>query len=303
LNRILEQPYAAISSERFHQVVAESLIKADGCLLATGASAEEITAGRVTLADGRVLEGWVVDARGPAAETDLAGAGFQKFVGLELELNTPAQISLPTVMDARVTQHDGYRFVYVLPFSERRVLVEDTYFADGPVLDRDLLRERVHAYAREQGWDVAGVVREEAGVLPMPWTGPIPAPIATPFVAGYRGGWFHPGTGYSLPVAVRVAQLIADSAPEPPTRAALEALHAHFRRQAWFTRALNWALFRGAVPDQRWRILERFYRLPEETILRFYALELDWRRDARIVVGKPPGGLRIPWPRRRSGAR
>ena len=38
----------------------------------------------------------------------------------------------------------------------------------------------------------------------MPWTGET-APCGPGVLeAGYRGGWFHPGTGYSLPVAARL---------------------------------------------------------------------------------------------------
>ena len=45
--------------------------------------------------------------------------------------------------------------------------------------------------------------------------------------------------------------------------------------------------------DQRWHVLERFYRLPEATIRRFYALELTAMDRARIVIGRPPRGLSL----------
>ena len=81
-------------------------------------------------------------------------------------------------MDATVPQDDGFRFVYVLPLAEDRVLVEDTCFSDTDILDREALRARALAYAREKGLGPFEVVREEEGVLPLPWTGPLPRPRA-----------------------------------------------------------------------------------------------------------------------------
>jgi len=51
---------------------------------------------------------------------------------------------------------------------------------------------------------------------------------------------------------------------------------------------LNRMLFRAARPDQRYRVLERFYRLPQPLIERFYAGETTLADKARILSGKPP---------------
>jgi lycopene beta-cyclase len=42
-----------------------------------------------------------------------------------------------------------------------------------------------------------------------------------------------------------------------------------------------------------WRVFERFYRLPEDLIERFYALSLSLPDRARILVGRPPRGFSI----------
>ena len=88
----------------------------------------------------------MIDARGPASSAT-APAGFQKFVGLELELEADGPWTAPVVMDATVPQLDGFRFVYVLPFTRRHVLVEDTVYADEPDLDLPAIERRVLAYA------------------------------------------------------------------------------------------------------------------------------------------------------------
>ena len=47
-------------------------------------------------------------------------------------------------------------------------------------------------------------------------------------------------------------------------------------------------LFGAGQPDQRYRIFERFYRLPEPSIERFYAARSTLADKARVLVGKPP---------------
>ena len=299
LERTLRHAYSTIPSARVDSVVRERLAGAPGCAVITGTAAVEVGARVVRLDDGRALEGaLVVDARGPGRREATGGAGFQKFVGVELRLAGRAAPARPLIMDATVPQADGFRFVYVLPLAEDRVLVEDTYFSDTDVLDREALRERALAYAHENGLGPFDVVREEEGVLPLPWAGPRPRPFDSPLLAGYAGGFFHPVTGYSFPVAVRLASLLASL---PPERALGPELHAFARRhraQARFAHLLNWLMFRAYPPASRWHVLERFYReMPEDTIRRFYALDMTVRDRARLLLGRPPRGfsLRLAW--------
>jgi lycopene beta-cyclase len=51
---------------------------------------------------------------------------------------------------------------------------------------------------------------------------------------------------------------------------------------------LDKMLFQAADPDQRYRVLERFYRLAPNLIRRFYAGQSTWADKLRIVSGKPP---------------
>ncbi len=296
VRRTLDMPYALVSSERLHRVLSQALAAAPNADARLGAEATELHADRAVLAGGEVLEaGLVVDARGPVDDVDPAGSGFQKFVGLELRLERPHGLTRPVVMDAEVPQLDGFRFVYVLPLDPHRLLVEDTCFADGPRLRYEALRDGCLAYVAAQGWAVAAVEREESGVLPMPWTavGEETAPSG-PLRAGYRGGWFHPGTGYSFPVAMRLAVHLAESGPSAARGAAFEALRRAHEHQASFARRLNYMLFRWFPPEDRWNVLARFYRtLPEPSIRRFYALETSAADRARMLVGRPPRGLSI----------
>jgi lycopene beta-cyclase len=299
LERTLRHAYATIPSARVDAVVRQRLAGVPGCAIITGRAAVEVGPRQVRLEDGRTFEGTlVVDARGPGHGKPAGGAGFQKFVGVELRLEKPIAPARPVVMDATVPQADGFRFVYVLPLADDRVLVEDTYFSDTDLLDRGALRERALAYAREKGLSPFSVVREEEGVLPLPWSGPLPRPFDPPLVAGYAGGFFHPVTGYSFPVAVRLASLLASLPPERAFGPELQAFARRHRAQARFAHVLNWLMFQAYPPPSRWHVLERFYReMPEDTIRRFYALDMTVGDRARLLLGRPPRGfsLRLAW--------
>jgi lycopene beta-cyclase len=290
LRRELAIPYASIPGHRLDTVV-QARLKETGAPLLTGREASRLSARAVDLADGERLEAdWVLDARGPLATQPTAGTGFQKFVGLEVRLSAPYAPVRPILMDATVAQQDGYRFLYLLPFGPERVLVEDTCFANGPALDRDRLRAGALAYLEERGLAPAEVVREEEGVLPMPWRVAPRTPVEA-LAIGVRGGFFHPGTGYSLAAAVRLAHWLASLPTLPPPD---ETFADHTRghaRQAAFARMLN-AMFFRLPGGARWRLLERFYRLPEPVIRRYYSLETTWADRARILLERPPG---LPW--------
>jgi lycopene beta-cyclase len=291
--RGLDLPYAAISSERLASVLAGRLRERTGSSLLLGRTVVELGSHSVRLEGGELLEGrLVIDARGPTSFQSRASDAYQKFLGLELELGTPTRLTRPLLMDARVVQTDGFRFFYVLPLDPHRVLLEETFFSDRPELDVVALCGSISGYAAHLGLDVARVRRQESGVLPLP-TRAAPIELGAPLRAGYAGGWFHPTTGYSFPAAARLAAHVARQEPEAVTGPGLAPLAAEQARQLRFACFLNRLLFSACAPESRVHVLERFYRLPEPTIRRFYALTTNLTDRTRIVCGKPPRGVAI----------
>ncbi|MBL8897203.1 MAG: lycopene beta-cyclase CrtY [Planctomycetes bacterium] len=299
LRRTLSSEYLGFTSRHASAVLQQRFAARADCALFVGRRAIRIEAQRVVLDDGRTLGArLVVDATGGAPRTARNGAcGYQKFLGLELELARDHALQRPILMDACVDQAQGYRFFYALPFGPRRVLLEDTRFADTPELERDELRAEVLRYAEELGLAVSGIAREEHGVLPMPWSEHRFETAGPPLRAGYRGGWFHPATGYSFPLAVRLALLSTEVEPEQLFQGPLRQLARALEAPARHARALNRLLFRWFEPRDRAHVFERFYRLPEPTILRFYALRATFLDRARVLGGRPPRGfsLRARW--------
>jgi lycopene beta-cyclase len=290
--RRLHDPYFAITSARLHAEVSTRLQQSPNARLVRG-NVSSVAPGSVTLEDGRSLSGQlVIDARGPEPSS-LPKGGYQKFLGLELQVASGSAPLVPILMDATVPQIDGFRFMYVLPFERDRVLLEDTYYSTDPELRPEQLRQRIHEYAREHGIEVRSELREERGVLPIPTTDGFHPSLESPVRAGYAGGLFHPTTGYSLPVALRFALLVASLPAELALGARYRRMLAEHRRQFRFCLWLNRLLFGAFAAPQRHAVLERFYRLPAATIRRFYALETLPSDRLRILCGSPPKGFSL----------
>ncbi|MGA6098208.1 lycopene beta-cyclase CrtY [Stutzerimonas marianensis] len=289
LQRRLGSGYASIFSERFHRYLMSEL--SDGVRLRTTVASVEPQ--RVRLASGDILQaGAVIDGRGVRRSAQLA-LGFQKFLGQELRLQQPHGLQVPIIMDASVAQKDGYRFVYVLPLSVDSLLIEDTYYADGDAVAPETLRDNIQRYAEDRGWAIREVLREEQGVLPIVLSGDIAAfwdeARGLP-QSGLSAALFHPTTGYSLPDAVRLADhLVAlDRWDAGRLFAAIRDYSTLQWRRRGFFRLLNRMLFMAGPADRRWAVMQRFYRLREPLIQRFYAAELTAWDRLRIVSGKPP---------------
>ena len=296
--RTIAQAYNSIESAQFDRVVRAAL---PARALMLGHVATAVSATAVELADGDRIEATgVIDARGPG-DLGCLDLGWQKFVGRELTIGGGHGLERPIVMDATVAQIDGYRFVYCLPFSATRVFVEDTYYSDTPDLSAAVVRQRIDAYAAARGWTDDGATgwpadaaHEETGVLPVVIGGDFTAYWrsggAGVAKAGMRAGLFHPTTGYSLPDAVRTAARIAERRDfaGADLHEATHALALAAWRERGFYRMLDAMLFRAAEPEERYRVLERFYRLHPRLIGRFYAGASTITDKARVLIGRPP---------------
>jgi lycopene beta-cyclase len=296
--RTLDGDYLCLSSSSLG-LASDRVLASRGWAFFGGETVEDVAERQVRLSSGTTLSAAVVlDARGGALAAYDGRAGYQKFVGWELEVEDRGALpSLPLLMDATVDQLDGYRFVYVLPFSPTRFLVEDTYFSRGKDLNLAALRLRLGDYLRARGVSRYTLVREEAGVLPMPWA---KSPETRDGLAiGYRGGFFHPGTGYSLPRALLVADALACTAATVPAaklaqaaKQTLRALRRAFATDDRFARLLNRLAFRFVPPARlRDRVFARVYGLPAPMLARFYAGR-TLLRD-RIALATAPSGLRL----------
>ncbi|MGF1613049.1 MAG: lycopene beta-cyclase CrtY [Gammaproteobacteria bacterium] len=287
--RHIDSGYSSLTSSQLHRVVIDAL----GTHALLNTDVQAVSTNEVVLHDGRRLRALtVIDGRGDPLSAHLV-LRYQKFLGQVVVLENRHGLDGPILMDATVAQRDGYRFVYTLPYSDKTVLIEDTRYSDSPELDRSALRAEIRRYAERHNWYVKRIEGEEEGILPIVLSGDIHAfwdEAGGVARAGLRAALFHPTTGYSLPEAVRLADdlrglAITDSA----------AIYRRVRQRsiaAWkrhrFDRMLNRMLFLAGATHQRYRVLERFYRLPEPLISRFYAGRSTWQDRLRLLAGAPP---------------
>ncbi|WP_305098419.1 lycopene beta-cyclase CrtY [Croceibacterium aestuarii] len=289
--RHLGTAYNSLSSEDFAAALQREL--APGAIMTKRKA-------KILLADGVFLEdgGWVgaravIDCRGFAPTRHLSG-GWQVFLGRHLRTERPHQVARPMIMDARVGQEDGYRFVYVLPLGADELFVEDTYYQDRPQLDRSLLSDRIDSYCEDNGWRGEDL-GSETGVLPVVTGGSFARWQAEERTAGVAragagAGFLHPLTSYTLPFAAATANAIARAGDLTGER--LSAMLGARARKHWsetkFYRRLGSMLFGAARSHERWRVFARFYSLDEGLVERFYAARSTRADRRRVVCGRPP---------------
>ncbi|QHM73850.1 hypothetical protein C7M51_04208 [Mixta intestinalis] len=289
LTRTLDGGYLSMTSAHFARQLGEAL----GDSLRGGAAVSALTPTDVTLANGEKLHAAaVIDGRGYQPSPHLQ-VGLQAFLGQQWRLSEPHGLTRPLLMDATVDQSAGYRFVYTLPLSPVELLIEDTHYIDRATLEHTRARQQIAEYAAAQGWQLAQLLREEQGNLPITLTGDCRAfwqQRAGQPCSGLRAGLFHSTTGYSLPQAVALADRIADLHDF-----SAESLFSMIRDYAigqWqhqrFFRVLNRMLFLAGRADRRWQVMQRFYGLNDGLIARFYAGQLTLADKVRILTGKPP---------------
>ncbi|WP_298308910.1 lycopene beta-cyclase CrtY [uncultured Erythrobacter sp.] len=301
--RELKTAYRSMASPDFHEGIMRALPHGSVIL---NRKAESLDARGVDLAPSqydpaeRISARSVIDCRSFKPSPHLKG-GWQVFLGRHVRLEKPHEIDHPVIMDATVDQlaphgnGGSYRFVYVLPLGAHDVFIEDTYYADDPLLDRNALSGRIDQYAHAHGWSDGTPVGHEAGVLPVLTGGNFARyqeEIRIPGVAiaGARGGFTHPLTSYTMCVAVENAVAIA----EQPDLSG-EQLAAFFdtrARQHWaktgYYRLLARFLFFAAEPEKRVKVFQRFYKLREGLIERFYAARSSMFDKVRVLWGEPP---------------
>jgi lycopene beta-cyclase len=303
--RMVDLEYSSTTSQMLAGVVNQRLVddQGSGSRLLLDTEVSDISAGTITTGNGEQFRArCVIDCRGQRRHSlgnEDAGTpvcGYQKIYGTEIELDDDWPYSVPMLMDACVDQGDGFHFVYVLPFTRRRVLVEDTWFSNSPSVDFEASAKHLRSYIEKNTKSKWNTIRFERGCLPMPLRGlaPEPAPqLSSPtlLAGGYAGGWFHAATGYSFPLAAQFANSVATVAPEEAQQS-IERLRQRNQFRFRFARFLNRLLFRLVKPESRWQIFRRLYRsVPQDTLSRFYAHEFSVADAVRMIAGVPPIGL------------
>lgn len=201
-------PYIHLASDAVYEAALGELADAPDVELRTDVQVLGVESGpaspRVTTTNGTFDAARVFDAMGPGSPllrgrppgtTELA----QRFLGWEVETDRPVFTpETATLMDFRAPAPDCLVFIYVLPFSTTRALVEHTTIGTGAVAAaarRDALSAELSERHGVREWDV---VREEKGHIPMS-TFPFPAHRGPGLHAvGAAAGAIRPSSGYAF---------------------------------------------------------------------------------------------------------
>ena len=249
----------------------------------------------VSLKSGRQLRGaQIIDTT--AQEMVYSHMGFQKFFGLELVFEEPHGLKFPIVMDARVEQTDGFRFFYALPYSERRLLLEDTYLSASPHLNQKIAQQAIEAYA--ESFDIPyKVVDHEQGVLPVPYRRRKRSSNTSALCLGAQAGLFNPATGYSFAAASQILDAInADFAKRRESGVFfVETLNVKksLEHRTLLYYIYNFFLFECFRPRDAFHCFDYFYNHSLGYVRRFYGLRFRVLDLCKLFVQPPPKRIRL----------
>ncbi len=278
--RQINSKYFAIRSEDLHQKMLQNF--SENIHLSRAAKASDFPGSMI------------IDCRGWPPLAEAKNFGYQKFVGLEVELESPHGLQQVTLKDVSLPQADGYRFFYLLPWDEKRLLVEDTYYSNHAGLNVAELDAGIRDYIAAHGWKIKKVHRREVGCLPLALYKNKAVKNSNSDSAllrlGAASGVLNPVTGYTLPQTLQSIQALLEN-PQIEFQAwkkTLAHLNAKYENQFSYLRLLNRMMFLAAEPEKRFEILQRFYKLSPNLISHFYSAQLTSWEKARLLLGKPP---------------
>jgi lycopene beta-cyclase len=185
--------YTSLSSTLYTKQCESNLTKGVDLIRA---AAQDIVAigngGSFTAAGQHYKAAQLYDSRPPKiAEHGLK----QHFLGWEIR--TASAISEPdiaTLMDFRVDQSRGLHFMYVLPFSDRTLLIESTMISND-LQTKDWYRQAIIQWLQEHNIEIEENLGEEYGVIPMYSVEPLNTDIAS---IGAASGAVRLSSGYAF---------------------------------------------------------------------------------------------------------
>ena len=173
------------------------------------------------------------------------GALLQHFLGMEIEIEQDVfDPETAILMDFRTDQTHGLHFLYLLPLSQRKALVESTYFTSQP-LSEDMYITDIKTYLYIH-FDIETFteIRREAGIIPMHVSKPREPQQPNHRLIGGAGGAIRPSSGYAFAF---IQKHIADMMHTPN----LDAKPPHTHMDLWMDRVFLDVLRRNPTQSAR----------------------------------------------------
>ena len=174
----------------------------------------------------------IYDSRPPIVEPHCLR---QHFIGWEVILKEPiADANIATLMDFRVDQSRGLHFIYVLPYSDRHLLIESTMIST-QLEDKEWYRNAIKQWLTDRQLEIESELSEEYGVIPMAAVQPHNAKVNN---IGAAGGAVRLSSGYAFSTIQTQMTLLAASITEGQRTVA----KPFSKRLIWLDKVFNRAL-------------------------------------------------------------
>lgn len=135
----------------------------------------------------------------------------QHFIGWTIEIKDESfDDNKITFMDFSVDQKDEIRFMYILPFSKNKALIEYTLFSSDIISDDEYEKE-IKAYLKKRNILNFSIFEKEKGMIPMTCYPFFENNTDTYFQIGTAGGWSKPSTGYTIKNSIEKIDIIINS--------------------------------------------------------------------------------------------
>lgn len=286
-----ERPYLHIHAPEFYEKIHHRLRHHPNVNLHLGCSVESVTpAGlrgeirRVATDSGDYDVDLVFDGRPSAGDIEATrGPGeislLQSFAGLLIESQEAAfDPDTATLMDFGAGDSPELSFVYVLPFSPHRALVESTAFSAEAIAYEEH-ESRVEGYLERLGAGAYIVESRESGCIPMTTRRFPHVSDGRHIMIGAAGGATRPSSGYAFVYILRQSESLAGTL--------MRGEHT-WKRPIPRKYGLLDAVFLDALRDSpafaRESFVRMFGRVPTAALVRFLSGESTLRDDLAMVA-------------------
>ena len=220
----------------------------------------------------------VFDSRPPKAGRN---AMLQHFLGQEIEAAHPVfDDSTAILMDFRVDQTHGMHFIYLLPFSPTRALVESTIFSPKVLEDEFYIDSVNHYLATHYNTTVKEIIHQEKGVIPMGTLSPHDPKIPG---LGANAGAIRPASGYTF---VFMHQQIQRAIEDAKKGRRLKFKRPHKAIDVWMDGVLLTVLRHW--PNQGPKLFSRMAKsLTGDEFIRFMSGKASWAIRMKVIMAMP----------------
>ena len=286
-----QHPYLMLESQHFYEAAIKQINTHPKIQLMLG---QEVLSAPIN-----TDEGWhistahttftakqVIDTRPPKQMNPQDSVLWQSFVGYEIQTQSdcfsPEKMVL---MDFDHTFEHGLAFIYILPTSEKKALIEYTVFSENIIPKQQLITRLKKSITQKIDRQSYELLRVEHGTLPMGYALTQQCKASTYLYAGLFAGAARPSSGYAFQRIQSWANKCAQSIVSE------QKLYASPKEQ-WVQSSMD-GLFLNVIKNNPTRAAslfeDLFNRCELNTVVKFMSDQATLGDYLRIIKSLPPG--------------